>query len=187
MKLFLAITSVYILFSCEQKLNDIKFESFTFHTNSQISNKKSSALTEGSELRFSIEKMTVKLSSSYYSDDLYEYDLEIISKDDTARLQNLKENNIAHVVAKRKSEIDLDYYRVYNVFFDTINDLPIKILKPRIPYTNDYKVFVPKIPNTYKKNIGDKSLTIVFQNIKNESDLGVFDEFYKSMTYSLSK
>ena len=127
------------------------------------------------------------MSSSYYSNNLYEYDPEIASPDDTSRLQNLKENNIPYVIVKRKSDVDLDYYRVYNVFFDTIGGMPVKIMKPRIPYSNDYKVFVAKIPGSYEKNIGYKSLTIEFKNVKNESDVAAFESFYKSMNHSPDK
>jgi hypothetical protein len=173
-----------VLFSCQPKLNELKFDGFAFNTTAELLDEKSSGLMEGTQLTFSLDHVAVELSSSYYSNNLYEYDTEIASSDDTSRIQNLKENQIPYVVAKRKSDVDLDYYRVYNVFFDTIRGIPLKILKPRVPFTNDYKVFVSKIPNTYKKNIGDKSLTIIFQNVKTESDQNTFDEFYKSMRYS---
>lgn len=184
MKLFLVTIAIsFMFFGCKQELNKVKFDGFTFQTNSQISNEKPEVLIEGAELKFSLKKMNVNLSSSYYSNNLYEYDLEIASPDDTARLQNLKENNIPYVVAERKSDVDLDYHRAYNVFFDTIDGMPVKILKPRIPYSHSYKVFVAEIPKTYKKNIGYKSLTIEFQHVKTESDVLVFEEFYKGMKY----
>ena len=189
-KLVLAfITSTCLLFGCEQvpKSNKVKFDGFTFRTDAPISNKKTDALMEGSELKFNMGNMRVIISSSYYSNNLYEYDWEIASPDDTVRLHSLKENNIPYVVATRKSDVDLDYYRIYNVFFDTINNLPIKVMKPRIPYSHPYKIFVAEIPQSHKKNIGYKSLTITFEHVKNESDVATFESFYKSMNHSPEK
>lgn len=174
--------TVIILTACNSE-HTLKYDHFAFKCENNVSDKKEIGTMEGSRLSFELNNMTVSLSSSYYANNLYEFDVPIIPSFDTLQIKEFEEAKLPFVATKIKSDVDLDYYRIYNVFFDTIDNMPVKILKPRIPYSHAYKVFVAEIPKTYKKHIGYKSLTIVFENLKNESDVKAFEKFYKSMKY----
>lgn len=181
----ICLIGLLFLIGCQnEERQKIHYDDFTFLCDHQIKERNKESTIEGSEFSFKMNGIQVQLSSGYYSNNLYEYDAEIVPSFDTIQIKQLKEENIPFVIADRKSDVDLDYVRIYNVFFDTVRDIPIKILKPRIPYTHNYKVFIAKVPGSYKKNIGYKSLVIEFEKVKSESDVAVFEAFYQSMSYS---
>ena len=177
---YVLLLTTLCLVNCTPKVNCKKFSSITFCTDElKLLNEES--LSEGVMGHYKLGDLNIKIISSYYSDNLYEYDIVIVHPSDTVQINSLRDNNIPYIIAADKKSVDLDYHRKYNVYFDTVSNIPIKLLEPRYPFSKEYICFIAKVPNSYRKNIGYKSLTIICDNISSEQDLEKFKSFIKSM------
>lgn len=149
----------------------------------------SEKMMEGVRKHYSLKNVQLDFVKSYYSNNLYEYDVPVVPPYDSNRMKRYKESNVEFIVSENKRDVDLDYIRKYNVFFDTINNIGIKWLRPRVSFKYPYYCFISEIPSTYKKNIGYASLTVKFENINSEDDELLINNLIKSLNVkdSLSK
>lgn len=169
------------LYACKNDTKCISFSSVKLCA-ADFKLKKTENLIEGQIKFLQIDNIELSVKESYYANNLYEPDVEVVSPSDSLQIELLSREGVPFVISESRSEIDLDYYRKYNVYFDTINGLGIKKLVPRVPYTETYKCFIAKLPNSYKEGIGYKSLTIECDNVKTEKDLETLNEFIESIT-----
>lgn len=142
---------------------------------------KKKELIEGIEQSIQVDNLLFTFQESYYSDNLYENDITIIHPINKEQIQNFKENGIPYIETERKDTVDLDYFRVYNVFFETINGLDFKVLKPRTPFSAPIYYYCSKIPGTKKDRIGYESLTIKIEGARNSNDLSLITNIISSI------
>lgn len=183
------VTLVSILFSCNNQASDGVEESclethwIQFCDDELEKVDEVDSLIEGVREHYKMGELELTVLTSYYSNNLYEYDVQIVPPWDTVRIKSLEENDIRYVVAESKNLVDLDYYRKYNVYFDSLNSVSKKVLKPRIPFSEKYICYIPEVNGSYKKNIGYCSITLSVENINSESDVKKFDEFVRSIRW----
>lgn len=184
-KMLFYIIILSFLQSCDKPKTDsvIEIDNLLFKSDQEIIHLKTKPLVEGRMLNYRLKNLNIEMTSSYYSNNLYEYDIIIVHPDEIDAIKQYEYEKVPFIISKSKRDIDLDYYRKYNVFFDTINGITLKELKPRIAYKHEYIFFIAKIPGTFKKHIGYKSLTLSCNNIKSVNDYKLF----RSLVYSVTR
>lgn len=129
---------------------------------------------------FNFGSFSVEFESGYHCNNFYEYDLLIVHPSDTIQINNLSKENIDFIIAENKNKIDLDYHRKSNVFFDTLLNLPCKIIEPRQPFKGDYIYYFDSIGDKQKSKL-NQCMYFKTNQIKNLNDLNRFRNFVKSI------
>lgn len=132
-------------------------------------------------MSYDFETFSIQFSVGYGCNNFYEYDYEIVHPSDTLRIVNLRENDIDFVIAESKREVDLDYYRKNNVYFDTISGYSCKRIEPRVPFSGDYIFYFDSIG--YNKGVNsNRCMYFIGSDIDNNSDLEKFHKFIHSIS-----
>lgn len=131
-------------------------------------------------ITFNFSTFHVLYESGYHCNNFYESDLIIVHPFDTVQINNLKKENIEFILTENKNEIDLDYYRKSNVFFDTISNFPCKIIKPRKRFEGPYIYYFDSIYYN-KSNKLNQCMYFKSNDIKNKNDEKKFENFVRSI------
>jgi hypothetical protein len=135
--------------------------------------------------QFTIDGLKINYEISWACNNYYEYDKIIVSENDTLLYLNYLKNGydsseiiLSNLTARN---IDLDYYRSNNVFFDTIDSYPCKFIEPRVFGKGKYIVLFDSLK--FLKDVNANKCISFNAKIESRNDYYKFQKIIKSLKF----